>query len=104
MNGSYICILLMLLLVIYFNQRRQKSAGCHHAAKLRRKRGEGPVMEAIIMKYLGKGVHVTTINDPLTGKLVGYAEGWLTLTDAKGREKHINADYVIQLKGAEIKY
>lgn len=104
MSGSYLCIFLTLFLILYLIRRRQKSAGCHQAAKLRRQRGEGPVMEAIIMKYLGRGVQVTTISDTLTGKLVGYAEGWLTLTDAKGREKHVNADYVVQLKGVEIKY
>ena len=104
MSGSYICIVLMLCLIIYLTRRRGKSAACHHAAKVRKQRGEGPVMEAIIMKYLGRGVQVTTINDTLSGKLTAYADGWLTLTDAKGREKHINADYVVQLKGVALKY
>ena len=42
-------------------------------------------MEEIILKLMGKGVQVCTINDTLTGKLTHYAQGWLTLTDAKGK-------------------
>ena len=45
-----------------------------------------------------------TINDTLNGKLTHYAQGWLTLTDAKGQERYVNADYVTQMKEIPIKY
>lgn len=102
--NSYWYLWIIIFLLLFLALRRRKSTAYHHAAKLRRQKGEKPVMEELILKYMGKGVQITTINDTTSGKLTHYSEGWLTLTDAKGREKHINADYIIQLKGVEIKY
>ncbi len=101
---SYWLCLFVALLVLYLAVRTRRTCGFHRAAVRRRERGERPVMEEIILKLMGKGVHITTINDTMTGKLTRYAEGWLTLTDAKGREQYVNADYVIRLKESRIKY
>lgn len=103
MNSTWY-LWLILFLVLFLALRRRKSAAYHHAAQLRRQKGAKPIMEEIILKYMDQGVQITTINDTLSGKLTHYCDGWLTLTDAKGREKHINADYIIQLKGVELKY
>ena len=102
--NSYWYLWIIIFVLIFITLRQRKGAAYHHAAKLRRQKGEPPVMEELILKYMDKGVQVTTINDTVSGKLTHYSAGWLTLTDAKGREKHINADYIIQLKGVEIKY
>lgn len=103
MNNTWI-LWLIVFLVLYLALRRRKAAAYHHAAQLRRKRGERPIMEEIIVKYMNKGVQITTINDTMAGKLTHYSDGWLTIADAKGRERHVNADYIITIKEAAIKY
>lgn len=105
MNPTYLlCIYIPLLVCIWLVLRRRRWAGFHQAARRRRDKGEKPIMEEIILKLMGKGVQVCTINDTLTGKLTHYAQGWLTLTDAKGQERYVNADYVTQMKEIAIKY
>lgn len=105
MNSTYwIAILLPLLVVLWLRRRNRQGAGFYQAARRRRDKGEKPIMEEIIGKLMGKGVQVCTINDTLTGKLTHYAQGWLTLTDAKGTERYVNADYVTQMKEIAIKY
>lgn len=102
--AAYIPIFLLVFLVFWLALRTRKCAGYHHAAQLRRRRGEKPVMEEIIRSLMGKGVQVTTINDTLTGKLMDYQAGWLTLADAKGRTEHVNGDYIVKLKEIPIKF
>lgn len=105
MNPAYwIAILLPLLVVLWLRRRTRQAAGFYWAARRRRDKGEKPMMEEIILKLMGKGVQVCTINDTLTGKLTHYAQGWLTLTDPKGKEQYVNADYVTQMKEISIKY
>ena len=89
-----------LLFFFFFYRARppRGGGGARHAAKLRRRKGAEPVMEEIIQKLMGEDVYVTTINDTLNGKLTHYADGWITLTDKKGREEYVNADYIIRLK------
>lgn len=105
MNTTYwLCIYIPLLLMLYMVLRTKKFAGYHRAAQNRRKRGEIPVMEEIILKLMNKGVQISTINDTLTGKLTHYSEGWLTIADAKGREQCVNADYIVKIKEVSVKY
>lgn len=105
MNPAYwIAIFLPLLVVLWLARRTRQGAGFHGAARRHRDKGGKPIMEEIILKLMGKGVQVCTINDTLTGKLTHYAQGWLTLTDAKGKEQFVNADYITQMKEIPIKY
>ena len=105
MNSTYLlCIYIPLLLALYLVFRTRRWAGFHRAARRRRDKGAKPIMEEIILKLMGKGVQVSTINDTLNGKLTHYAQGWLTLTDAKGKEQYINADYFTKMKEIPIKY
>lgn len=100
----WLCIYIPVILVLYLALRRKKFAGYHRAAQNRRKRGEKPVMEEIVLKLMNKGVQIATINDTLSGKLIHYSEGWLTIADAKGREQSVNADYIVNIKEVPIKY
>lgn len=93
MNFSGWIPIFLLVFILYYMARTAR-----HAAKLRRRKGAEPVMEEIIHKLMGEDVYVTTINDTLNGKLTHYADGWITLTDKKGREEYVNADYIIRLK------
>lgn len=105
MNPAWwIAILLPLLVVLWLRRRTRRSAGFHRAARRRRDKGEQPIMEEIILNLMGKGVQVCTINDTLTGKLTHYAQGWLTITDAKGRAQYVNADYITLMKEIPVKY
>ena len=95
--SSWIPIFLLVFILYYMARTARRSAGARHAAKLRRRKGAEPVMEEIIQKLMGEDVYVTTINDTLNGKLTHYADGWITLTDKKGREEYVNADYIIRM-------
>ena len=105
MNYTYLlCIYIPLILALWLAVRTRRFAGYHTASRRRRRRGEKPVMEEIILKLMDKGVQVSTINDTLTGKLTHYSQGWLTLTDPTGKEQYLNAEYIIRLKEIPIKY
>lgn len=96
--STWLPIILLWIVVFYLIYRMRRGAGAHQAARLRRRKGAKPVMEEIIQKLMDEDVYVTTINDTLNGKLTHYADGWLTLTDRKGKEEYVNADYIIKLK------
>ena len=98
MNTGWIPIILLWLVVFYLARTMRRGVGARHVAKLRRRKGAKPVMEEIIQKLMDEDVYVTTINDTLNGKLTHYADGWITLTDRKGKEEYVNADYIIKLK------
>lgn len=104
MGWTYWLCIALVALVLWLAWRARRGAGYHGAARRRRRRGEKPVMEEIILKLLDKGVQVTTINGTQTGKLTHYSQGWLTLTSAKGKEQYINADYIITLNEVPIRY
>lgn len=97
-TGSLVAIWLPVFVLLYLLWVRNKAVLHHNAAANCRKKGGKPPMEEIIQKLINEQVYITTINDTLNGTLTRYADGWITLTDKKGREQYVNADYIIKLK------
>ena len=102
--ATWVAVYLPLFIVLWLLWQTRRGVRQCRAAAIHRKKGGVPIMEAIILKLMQKGVAITTINDTLTGKLTRYENGWLTLTDAKGREQYVNADYIIKMKETAIKF
>ena len=97
-TGSLVAIWLPVFVLLYLLWVRNKAVLHHNAESNCRKNGGKPPMEEIIQKLINEQVYITTINDTLNGTLTRYADGWITLTDKKGREQYVNADYIIKLK------
>lgn len=97
MSQYWYCYLMLLVaLLILWQGKRTVKRRC--AARIHRKKGGKPIMEALILKYMNQSIQVNTVNDVLTGTVTAYADGWLTLENKKGKPTHINADYIIQIK------
>lgn len=100
MTGTYISLVFLWLIVFLLYWQRKKALR-HRAAALHRNKGGKPIMEEVIRKYMDTEVWVTTINDTLLGRLTHYADGWITLTNKKGKEECVNVDYIVKIKAAK---
>ena len=83
-----------MLLILY--GRRKKYLRHSLAARLHRKKKGECIMEAVALKYMNRGVIVTTVNESHVGILTRYQDGWITLA-YKGKDIEINCDYIVKI-------
>ena len=99
--GTWIAVYLPFIVLFFVLMQRKKALRHHTAAKLHRRKGGAHIMQHIIEKYMGKGVHITTVEAQHIGFLSAYENGWLTLT-YKGKDTELNADYIVHMEAHDI--
>ena len=59
-------------------------------------------MDELILKYMGTGVMIHTIDSTECGIVKSYEKGWVTI-EYNGKEKSINSEYMVTMEPYKIK-